>query len=115
MLTLRPAANSSASQLLAVVQVHGQVVAVLAHRDHAGAEDYLVSPRQEHLLEPPGDLAVHHRSEPGSAVEDGGVLDPDRAASHDQQLAWLAPDVHDGLGVEDTRVIEGHAGGPQRA
>jgi hypothetical protein len=38
-----------------------------------------------------------------------------RAASHDQQLPWPARDAGDGLGVEDARVAEGHAGGAQRA
>jgi hypothetical protein len=40
---------------------------------------------------------------------------PDRAASHDQQLTRLAGDAGDGLGVKDGRVVEGHAGGSQRA
>ncbi len=85
----------------------------------------VLAPGEDDLLEPAGDLAVHHGGQAGSAVEDGdghaergedgGVLDPDRAAAHDQQLAWLAGDVHEGLGVEDAGIVEGHAGRAQRA
>ena len=113
------------AQLTAVGQLREQVVAVPAHRSHGGAEDHPVTPRPERLLEAAGDLAVHHRGQPGSAVEDrdghaqrgedGGVLDPDRAAPDDQQLTWLARDIRDGLRVEDARIAEGHAGRAERA
>jgi hypothetical protein len=36
-------------------------------------------------------------------------------AAHDQQLAWLARDVSDGLGTENERVVKGHAGRAQWA
>jgi hypothetical protein len=113
------------AQLAPIIQCYGQVVAVAVDGDHAGAEDHLVPARHEDLLEAAGDLGVHHGGQPWGGVEDGdghaergedgGVLDPDRTASHDQQLAGLERDIRDGLRVEDERIIERHAGGTPRA
>lgn len=76
------------AQLPAIIQLDGQVIAVPAHRRHPGAEDHLVPSCQQDLLEPPGDLAVHHRGQPRGGVydgdrhtergDDGGVLHSDR-------------------------------------
>ena len=110
-------------ELPPVIQFDNEAVAVPARRGHAGAEDDLIPAGADDLLEPPGYLAVHHGGEPRRGVhdgdeaaergEDGGVLDPDRAATDDQQLAWPVPHVRDGLGVSHARIAEGHPRWPQ--